>query len=350
MSYSLKIANYSAIYGDRVSRGCSLCFQGSKAVIFVTGLCRERCYYCPVGLNRIRKDVFYVNEKEVKSIDDMISEIERSGADSASLTGGDPLERLERTISIIEALKSSFGSSFHLHLYTNGILIRRDILKRLDRAGLDEIRFHPTEIATLKRINEAKRETSMSVGAEIPAIPGREKEIVDLAVFLDSIGADFLNINELDVSESNVDSLQLAGFIVSKDGKSIVGSAETALNAMREAMKLGLKIPIHFCPASFKDRIQTRNRFLRTIRSDLKIYEKSTSEGTVIFGVLLDYDAHRTASYVEKGILFECRWGLCFHPDDLETIRKINVGRAAEIIESHPTDDRFVLNRERIMF
>jgi hypothetical protein len=345
---TIKNARYSAIYGDRIAIGCSLCMSGDKSVVFVTGLCREKCYYCPVSSERIRNDVFFVNERKVSNIDEAISEIARSGSNSASITGGDPLERLERTISVIEALKSSFGSSFHVHLYTNGILSRKDVLKALEKVGLDEIRFHPTREQTLKKIEEAKKFTTIKVGAEVPAIPGKADELVRLAEFLDKIGADFLNINELEASESNFNSLMMRGFVISHNGKSIEGSASTAIAAMKLALKKGLKIPIHFCPASFKDSIQTKNRFLKTIYSDRKVYEKATREGTVLYGVLLEYNPEEAEKCIKDGLLYKCGNSLCFHPDDIKYLKRYNLGCKGEIVEAHPTKDRFVINREEV--
>ena len=101
-------------------RGCELCYPGLKAVIFVTGLCDDWCYYCPVSRERLGKDVFRVNERNVSSIREAVNEIERSGARGASITGGDPLLRPSRTLEIIRVLKEVFGRRFHIHLYTSG--------------------------------------------------------------------------------------------------------------------------------------------------------------------------------------------------------------------------------------
>jgi len=345
----IRISRYAAIYGSRIAAGCSLCFSGSKAVIFITGLCRESCYYCPISSARKNRDVMFVNERKTETIQEAVAEVERSGASSASITGGDPLERLDRTLQVIRALKAAFGPSFHIHLYTNGLLARDEVLRALEAAGLDEIRFHPTRREALERIRRAKELTGMSVGAEIPAIPGREGEIVALAEFLDEVNADFLNINELEVSESNESSLRIMGFSFSPDGKAVSGSAETAFKAMRTAEERGLRIPIHFCPASFKDEIQTRRRFARAAESDLRVYEKATAEGTVLYGVLKCLGEEEIGGLLEGGLLFRCgREELCFHPDDLDIVRQIARGGCMEIVEAHPTNDRLVINRETV--
>ncbi|MFP3287804.1 MAG: hypothetical protein RXP86_11140 [Acidilobus sp.] len=42
---------------------CELCYAGLKAVIFITGVCDENCYYCPVDRDRFGRSVIYVNDE-----------------------------------------------------------------------------------------------------------------------------------------------------------------------------------------------------------------------------------------------------------------------------------------------
>jgi len=42
---------------------CELCYVGLKAVIFITGVCDENCYYCPVDRDRFGRSVIYVNDE-----------------------------------------------------------------------------------------------------------------------------------------------------------------------------------------------------------------------------------------------------------------------------------------------
>ncbi|MFP3348773.1 MAG: radical SAM protein, partial [Thermoproteus sp.] len=39
---------YYNIHSGPLAKGCDMCLVGAKAVIFITGLCRYRCFYCPV--------------------------------------------------------------------------------------------------------------------------------------------------------------------------------------------------------------------------------------------------------------------------------------------------------------
>ncbi len=334
--------------------GCQLCFQGAKAVIFVTGLCGDKCYYCPVSKDKLYHDVFYVNETKVSTIAEAIQEIQRTGATSASLTGGDPLARLDRTINLITELKRTFGPNFHIHLYTSGRYVTSNVLKKLDDAGLDEIRFHPTVPGLERRIALAKKLTSMTVGAEVPAIPGEEENLLKLALYLEKIRADFMNINELEVSESNYNDLLLRGFKPAPNGVVVKGSKEAAIYVIEEAEKLGLNLPIHFCPATFKDNIQTRNRFRLTIENDIRLYEVDTGKGTIKFGeaVLTIECKGKVIEELEKtGYLFRRNHRFLFHPEDIDILKKEldHCIKEAWIVEAHPTSDRFVLNKTRVI-
>ena len=270
---------------NKPATGCSLCYTGAKTVIFVTGECGDSCFYCPVNRSKLYHDVFYVNEEPVSSIEELIVEAQRSGAIGASITGGDPLVRLDRTAAIIRALKDGFYEDFHIHLYTTGRYATIEVLKTLERAGLDEIRFHPTLDRFINRVRIAIEHTSMDVGIEIPVAPRMEKWVKDIILYADNIGAKFVNLNEMEFVEPNAQALMMRGYRESRLRPfTVEGSYETALRILEWAQE-NVSIPLHFCPASFKDSIQTRNRLRRTAENDASWLEAPTHTGTIIYYV-----------------------------------------------------------------
>src|SRR5439155_525484 len=103
----------------------------------------------------------------------------------AGITGGDPLDAVERTCRYIRLLKAEFGPTFHTHLYT--MSTDADKIRRLADAGLDEIRFHVppglwSRAADSAFVGAARlaRSLGLTVGIEVPLIPEREADLIRL--------------------------------------------------------------------------------------------------------------------------------------------------------------------------
>src|SRR3989338_11016548 len=89
--------------------GCQYCVRGEKLVLFVTGICPRKCYFCPVSDEKYGHDVCYANERKVAHSEDIIAEALQMDAKGAGITGGDPLSRLDKTVDAIKLLKAKFG-------------------------------------------------------------------------------------------------------------------------------------------------------------------------------------------------------------------------------------------------
>ena len=156
------------------------------------------------------------------------------------ITGGDPLLRLERTIRYIKLLKNRFGKKFHIHMYVPLELVTYNNLRKLNSAGLDEIRFHP-DIDNKKfwlRINDARR-FKWNIGVEIPVIPKKAKETKELIDFI-SDKVDFLNLNELELSDTNYNRILEEGYRAKNNiSYGVKGSEELAKNLLVYVQKKG---------------------------------------------------------------------------------------------------------------
>jgi pyruvate formate-lyase activating enzyme-like uncharacterized protein len=263
---------------DRIPKGCELCLKGAKLVLFVTGLCDRWCYYCPLGENRKGRDVVYADEILVEKDLDILLEGRAIDAEGTGITGGDPLIRLNRTLRYIRILKDFFGEEHHIHLYTNGMYASKDALMRLKEAGLDEIRFHTT-FSNRDKIRDAKI-LGLCAGAEVPAIPGEEPQLRDLVLYLQSVGADFLNINQLEFTPQNSYQLKERGFDL-EGPAAVKGSEETARRVIQWAESEGIELPIHYCSSSAKDNLQLRMRLIRRLKNVIRSYEEVTDDGLV---------------------------------------------------------------------
>jgi uncharacterized protein len=271
-------------------QGCVLCEKGAKLVLLVTGKCAAGCYYCPLSSEKAGRDVIFADELRVRRTADIFLEARLIDAEGTGITGGDPLCAPARTLRFIRALKRRFGRGHHIHLYTSGRFPAR-LLGRLSGAGLDEIRFHP-EPSTWARFEGTKtaalmREalgTGMAVGAEVPAIPGRENELALLSGSLDRLGAGFLNLNELEYSETNFRRLNAQGFSVRDDLSAGVLGSEAA--ARQVAAAFDGEMTVHYCSSGFKDGVQLRRRIMRRARNVVRPFEAITPDGTLVKGII----------------------------------------------------------------
>ncbi|MEM2259404.1 MAG: radical SAM protein [Candidatus Thermoplasmatota archaeon] len=285
-----------SFYTKKIAKGCKICQKGAKLVLLITGLCSSACFYCPLSEKKKGKDVIYANEKLVEKKEDIIEEAELIEAEGTGITGGDPLLVIEKTVDAIKMLKEYFGFAHHIHLYTSTFDIKR--IKIVEKAGLDEIRFHPSVSywKNIEKINfgEVIKNCEIDRGVEIPLIPHLKDETIKLLEDLQKYEIDFINLNELEFSVTNVDELSKYGYVAKNDISSAVkGSEEMAY----ELIEKNFSIPLHYCSSSFKDAIQLRKRIERRARNVAKIYEIITEDGTLLKGVI----------FAEKEMLEEIR-------------------------------------------
>ncbi len=260
---------------------------GAKLVVFVTGVCDRGCWYCPVSPRKKGSDVSFANERPIRSERDLIEEAELMNAEGASLTGGDPLMRFERTVDVIRTLKDEFGDDFHIHLYVPAESVREGAVEELDGAGLDELRVHPSSDSIVnRRAAEVLEDSGMDLGFEMPAIPGEEDWIREVAKLADEYGFEFLNVNELEFTESNAEELRRRGFERVDDDMSdaVAGSERTALTALSEVAN-NVGITLHYCPSEVKDSIQFRERIKRMAKNVARDHEEIDEEGLIVKGI-----------------------------------------------------------------
>ncbi len=283
-------------YIKPLSPACMMCADGSKLVLLITGLCPTKCFYCPLSTRKLGNDRIFADEMELENEEDtkkLILEAELIDATGAGITGGDPLIVWKRTKKYISILKDNFGSNFHIHLYTTGIK-NGEHIDKLVTAGLDEIRFHPPlnnwadmdNSSILKSVINSL-DTDIDVAIEIPAIPSMQKEIFSLIKWANNIGINWINLNELEFSETNAEILSNKGFSVKDDiSAAVKGSQETANEIIKRLSNEDLKIGVHYCSSSFKDGIQLRNRIKRRADNASKKYDVISSEGTLLKGII----------------------------------------------------------------
>ncbi|MBR9702749.1 radical SAM protein [Candidatus Woesearchaeota archaeon] len=290
MKLELHETDYESIAQGPLTEGCEQCVEGKKLVLFVTGVCPAKCFYCPLSPEKKMRDVVFANERELTGDDahrlqQLFEEVRMSGAEGAGITGGDPLARLGRTCEYIRALKKEFGKDFHIHLYTTPLLVTEDSLSQLFDAGLDEIRFHPLDDEEKWSRLLLARRFSWKVGIEIPVLPDKIDDAKKLLLWAGKNKLiDFLNLNELEVSELTADEFQKKHYHVREEsGYGVDGCKEAALEIMKLARTFD--VPVHYCTTTLKDKYQMGNRLRRQAAQSAQAFDV-VEEGLLFRGAI----------------------------------------------------------------
>ncbi len=347
-------------YRGELSPACTQCAEGRKMVLFVTGLCRFRCFYCPVSPARNQLDVVYANERRVATDQDVLDEARAIGAAGTGITGGDPLGVVERVEHYVRLLKAAFGPSHHIHLYTHEP--NPEKLRRLAGAGLDEVRLHIPHYlwgalsgagGAYRRVLEEAPSWGLRRGVEIPVLPEKEAELRRLLHALEGIGVDFVNLNELEFSETNEAHLVERGYRSDgRNGWGVDGSRALAERLVRDR-RVG--VPLHYCSSRFKDGVQLRQRLLRRAERTAPPFAERTGDGTIVLGVV---EADRQADLVRWAARVAGRVGVGRRGYRLDPLRRsveLSPGRLRRFagrlrapafeVERYPTADALEVER-----
>ena len=287
-------------------KGCQLCSLGAKLVLFVTGECDSNCFYCPIMKER-RQDIIFANEQQISSVDEAIKEAEMISALGVGITGGDPAITIERVVSYVSEFKKHFGLDFHCHLYTSHTLTHYQ-MKILFNSGLDEIRFHPPRLKLTQEMKDAlliANSLDWDVGIEIPVIPDKEKELLEIINFALDIDLDFINLNEFEITEANVEILTKMNYLVRNNVSAAVeGSEELAVKILQRFKKS--PIPIHYCSSRYKDNTQLKNRLLRRADKYSNDFDEITEDGLLVRARII-VDNSESISTVTKILVSDYR-------------------------------------------
>jgi len=211
---------------------------------------------------------------------DIIKEAKEMDALGASITGGEPLLAVGKACRYIKLLKKEFGNGFHIHLYTYGKLATEKNMNLLEKAGLDEIRFHALE--DFENILPALK-TKMKVGIEVPVIPKDWKRLKNAINFCAKHDI-FINLNELEFSDSNWESMKKHGVRHPEETNAVAGSKALAMKALEYAERKLVKA--HFCSVFVKHGVQMQRRLKRRAKVIKRPWEKVDKEGMIVKGVV----------------------------------------------------------------
>lgn len=262
------------------------------------------------------------------------------------MTGGDPSLRFERVLQYLRLLKRKFGRRHHIHMYC-GSELSEEQLRKLKQSGLDEIRFHTWSPKPVK----LALNVGLHAGVEIPAIPNAYARTISLFRSLDRVGCEFINLNELEFSDTNLAEFKVRGFeIKSDESMAVKGSEEIARRVLKWAAENTL-LNIHYCPSALKDAVQLRNRLKRRAPNVARPHEMITGEGLLVKGVIKGVPLRKLtftrrlliARYripAELIIVDQQKHRIELHWHVAEKLARLEPGLKFVLVEEYPTYDR----------
>jgi len=261
----IKILNSekSFVWGD-ISPSCLDCPTGKGASTFPVSLkCNRDCFFCA---NKTQPNYYELQDKT----NDIIGQFKKTNAfykkmSSAGLTGGEPLLFPDECEKFLKYVKK-INKKTQTRIYTNGDLATEELMERLGKAGLDEIRFGlkpdyngNVEPEVLKNLETTKKYIPR-VMVEMPCKTGQLENMKKLLDKLEKIGVWGINILEFLFPLAHVKEYVNAGFKVclrpyrilfnyeyAGGALPIAGSELECLELMKYAAEKKFKMGVHYC-------------------------------------------------------------------------------------------------------
>ncbi len=263
-----------------LSPGCRLCGAGTWSCLFVNSRCNCRCFYCPAPQDEL--DVPTTQTVPFATAAPYAAYVERFGFAGVSISGGEPLLTLDRSLEYLAAVRDRSGERLHTWLYTNGTLMTPVVARRLRAAGLDEIRFDISACGYDLRGVAAAAGIVPIVTVEIPAIPEDAALLRARLPALIALGVAHLNLHQLRLTPHNLPRLRARGYTFLHGPRVTVMESElTALEVMAHVCAERLALPVNYCSFAYKSRYQaaaSRQRYGTICR---KPYEELTANGYI---------------------------------------------------------------------
>jgi pyruvate formate-lyase activating enzyme-like uncharacterized protein len=297
------------VYLGAMSPGCSACKEGAWDCIITTGRCNLSCDFCS-SPRSIHPD--FAGSAFGSTPDELEQKYPWAQIHGLSFNGGEPFLFPDSLLDWVVWAKGKFPGVY-CWVYTNGLLLKEDNLRRLGRLGLDEIRINTaatgyTHPVVMDNLATAAR-CLPTVTVEIPAIPVHARQMLAALGEWAARGAKFLNLHEL-MLEPGTNAESLNGprrQIILEDGHRTAVHPQSrllTLAAMKQVQTDGLSLAVNDCS------LQSKIRQLRGRRRNLSLFNQMPYER------LLDDDKLESvfvASDSEDG------W-FC-HPDQLDQVR-----------------------------
>ena len=210
-------ANGHCFHYGNISFGCRDCFSGEQSINLFHGTqCMCQCPYC--YYKPTREEILLNEEQERRELEFTkykLQEMENYRPAIVSLcSSGETLlyiDTFERYAAEVYPLIYAKQVRPYTFVYTNGILADDAMLERLQRIGVQEVRFHWSASQFSEQVYEhmkLAKARGMIVTIEEPAYPPNREALIDNLPRLETLGLDHLDLIELHLTEYNWDAMQ----------------------------------------------------------------------------------------------------------------------------------------------
>ena len=272
----------SKIHTGQLSPGCLICGQGYWSCIRINHRCTANCFYC-VQDRKIKKELppYFLEDLKLNASEyaDFLAKLNFRGV---GFTGGEPFLVFEKLLKYIKTIRTRLGAGFYLWIYTNGDLVNEDKLRRLKKAGLDEIRYNiSVRNYDLRRVEPAV-DIINTVSVEIPVV-AEDYEIMRRCLGkMQKIGIKHLNLHQLMTTTHNYKNFIKHGYtFLHQPTMPIFDSELVALKLIKYAVDNKISLPINYCSSAYKTRFQLKGRRERLGSLAKDDFEELTKSGFI---------------------------------------------------------------------
>jgi len=264
-------------YHHQISKGCQICGSGKWSCLFITNQCNANCFYCPAKQDQ--DELPSTQGLNFENPADYAEYVKYFGFKGVSFSGGEPFLFFDRTLEYLKAVRKICGKDVYIWMYTNGILVTQEKLKKLAEEGLDEIRFDIGATAySLDKVKLAKGVIPV-VSIEIPAVPEEKDKLLKLLPQMVEAGVHHLNLHQMRLTPYNVNKVVKRGYTIINAEKPIVMESElAALEVIQYAKEQDLELGINYCSFHFKNRFQKAG-FRNIMNESLAILANRSQNG-----------------------------------------------------------------------
>ncbi|OQX98756.1 MAG: hypothetical protein B6I20_10700 [Bacteroidetes bacterium 4572_117] len=268
-------------FEDNHSKGCQACQKGKWLCIYLTYLCNASCSFCPAPIRN--KDI--VNSAFGNKPDLILNYLKQYPFEGVSFSGGECFMVFDRLLNWLTLFKNNKPELYYW-AYTNGIKMNNMLLRKLDDAGLDELRFNIAatgynDAGVLQNLAYATK-IFKHVTVEIPSIPEDYERLKQVLPVLNDLGVEYLNLHEyiLVPNDLNTQKAPKEQFVMNYDMKMQYhkNSLSNTERIKNDCEKNDFQIKINSCSLIKKEHQMLGRR--KTMGALLKEnHEKLTKDG-----------------------------------------------------------------------